>query len=84
MTTAPKELRFAPSRDAVGIGCDALVRLELRKRLAAAKARLRYHSRATAGASKTRLPAGEARSLARADVGQLSHFLSSPNEKGQR
>lgn len=52
---------------------------ELRRRLAAAKSRLRYHSRSTAGASKTHLAAGEARSLARADVSQLTHFLSPPN-----
>lgn len=49
---------------------------DLKKRLAAAKARVRYHSRRGVGASRTQKPQGEALSLARADVEQLSHFIT--------
>jgi hypothetical protein len=45
-------------------------------RLKAARRRLAYHSRTGHGASKTRLPSGEAKSLARADVERLSSMLA--------
>lgn len=41
-------------------------------RLRAAKRRVRYHSRPGHGASKTLLPSGEAKSLAMADVENLT------------
>lgn len=51
---------------------------DLLTRLRDAKARLRYHSRPSAGATRTRIPAGEAKALARADVTQLTYLLSLP------
>jgi hypothetical protein len=50
-------------------------RNELVGRLRAAQRRLRYHSRPGHGASRTRLPAGEAKALARADVSRLLYML---------
>ena len=61
---------------------DVLVR-----RLRCARARLAYHSRPGHGASRTRLPAGEAKALARADVSRLEYLIEihkSPNAPDQR
>ena len=60
---------------------DALVR-----RLRCARRRLAYHSRLGHGASRTRLPAGEAKALAKADVSRLEYLVEiakSPNDKDQ-
>lgn len=47
----------------------------VRQRLRVAKHRLRYHSRPGHGCSRTKMPGGEAKSLARADVDNLSRQL---------
>lgn len=48
----------------------------IKRRLRSARARVRYHSRSSMGASNTHKPQGEALSLARADVEQLQYFRS--------
>jgi hypothetical protein len=53
---------------------------EIYNRLKAARKRLAYHSRSGHGATRTKLPAGEAKSIARADVGRLTQLLKEARE----
>jgi hypothetical protein len=56
----------------------------LQQRLRAARKRLAYHSHPGAGASRTVLPAGEAKSLAKADVAQLTYFIQKLRAKKRK
>ena len=75
--------REAELTRAIGVGSGGFVR-----RLAAAKRRLKYHSRPGHGASKTRKSPGEAKDLARADIERLKYMIElemakSPNDQAQ-
>jgi hypothetical protein len=80
----PTPKALAPARGSETDSNGGSDEASLQRRLKAAKRRLAYHSRPGAGASRTAMPAGEAKSLAKADVAQLTYFIKKLRaEKGK-